>query len=253
MEEKDLKITAIIKTHNCEDYLCDTLEAIKELDEIIIVDEHSTDDTIEIAKEYKAKIIYANKNELSLGLNQAIDEAQGNWIFLLEDREIIPQKLISKIHSYIENPKKNKFALSFNQKYFYLNKEIKAARKKNVLRFFKKGYCELKNNFSLELKLKKGKIQKIQDGFKKQSACILCFSKNSIIQSFENIIEYDKNLIKSYSKTPSVIFKPILTFLFWYIFKKAIFEGKAGYIFATKKYFERFILETMLLEKSKKE
>ena len=190
MEEKDLKITAIIKTRNCEDYLCNTLEAIKELDEIIIVDEHSTDDTIEIAKEYKAKIIYANKNELSLGLNQAIDEAQGNWIFLLEDEEIIPQKLISKIQNYIENPKKNKFALSFNQKYFYLNKEIKAARKKNVLRFFKKGYCELKNNFSLELKLKKGKIQKIQDGFKKQSACILCFSKNSIIQSFENIIEF---------------------------------------------------------------
>ena len=152
MEEKDLTITAIIKTHNCEDYLCNTLEAIKDFDEIIIVDEHSNDDTIEIAKEYKAKIIYANKNEISLGLNQAIDEAKGSWIFLLEDKEIIPQKLITKIYNYIENPKKNKFALSFNQKYFYLNKEIKAARKKNILRLFKKDYCELKNNFSIELK-----------------------------------------------------------------------------------------------------
>ena len=193
MEEKDLTITAIIKTHNCEDYLCNTLEAIKDFDEIIIVDEHSNDDTIEIAKEYKAKIIYANKNEISLGLNQAIDEAKGSWIFLLEDKEIIPQKLITKIYNYIENPKKNKFALSFNQKYFYLNKEIKAARKKNILRLFKKDYCELKNNFSIELKLKKGKVQKIKDGFKKQSACILNFSKNNISQSFINIIENNKN------------------------------------------------------------
>ncbi len=249
MEEKDLKITAIIKTHNCEDYLCNTLEAIKELDEIIIVDENSTDDTIEIAKEYKTKIIYINKNELSLGLNQAMDEAQGNWIFLLEDREIIPQKLISKIHSYIENPKKNKFALSFNQKYFYLNKEIKAARKKNVLKLFKKGYCELKNDFSLELKLKKGKIQKIQDGFKKQSACILVFSRNDITLSVNKIIEKNKNIIKSINKSRSVFLKPIFSFIYWYIFKKAIFEGKFGFIYAIKKYFEKFLLEVMLLEK----
>ncbi len=253
MEEKDLKITAIIKTHNCEDFLCNTLESTKDLDEIIIVDEHSTDDTVEIAKEYKTKIIYADKNELSLGINQAIDEAQNNWIFILEDREIIPQKLISKIHNYIENPKKNKFTLSFNQKYFYLNKEIKAARKKNVIKLFKKGYCEIKNNFSIELKLKKGKIQKIQDGFKKQSSCILCFSKNDITQSFFNIIEHNKNNIKSINKTPSIFFKPMITFLYWYLFKKAIFEGRIGFIYAIKKYFEKILLEIMLLEKRSKE
>ena len=249
MEEKDLKITAIIKTYNCEDYLCNTLEAIKDFDEIIIVDENSTDDTVEIAKEYKAKIIYANKNELYLGINQAIDEAQGSWVFLLEDKEIIPQKLISKIQNYIENPKKNKFSISFNQKYFYLNKEIKAARKKNVLRLFKKGYCELKNDFSIELKLKKGKIQKLQDCFKVQSACILAFSKNDIITSTINIMELNKNTLKSVTNKPSVFLKPICTFLYWYFIKKAIFEGRAGFIYSTKKYFEKFLLEVMLLEK----
>ena len=249
MEEKDLKITAIIKTHNCENYLCNCLESIKDFNEIIIVDEHSTDDTIEIAKEYKAKIIYANKNEISIGLNQAIDEAKGNWIFFLEDREIIPQKLALKIHNYVENPKKNRFVISFNQKYFYLDKEIKAARKKNILRLFKKGYCELKNNYSLELKLKKGKIHKIKDGFKKQSACILNFSKNNVSDSCINIIENNKNKIKSIDKTPSIFLKPIFAFLYWYIFKKAIFEGKLGFIYSTKKYFEKFLLEVMLLEK----
>ena len=66
MEENNLKITAIIKTQNCENTICDTLESIKELDEIIILDEHSTDDTIEIAKEYKAKIIFTDKNECFL-------------------------------------------------------------------------------------------------------------------------------------------------------------------------------------------
>ena len=51
MEEK-IKVSAILKTKNNEDKLCETLESIKDFDEIIILDEHSTDDTVEIAKEY---------------------------------------------------------------------------------------------------------------------------------------------------------------------------------------------------------
>ena len=66
MKEEKIKISAIIKTDNCEDTICDTLESIKNFDEIIVVDLHSCDDTIQIAKEYKAKIIFADKNNISL-------------------------------------------------------------------------------------------------------------------------------------------------------------------------------------------
>ena len=43
-KEQNTKITAIIKTHNCENTLCDVLESIKDLDEIIdalILAEHT--------------------------------------------------------------------------------------------------------------------------------------------------------------------------------------------------------------------
>ena len=120
-QEQTNNITAIIKTHNCENTLCDVLESIKDLDEIIIVDEHSTDDTVEIAKEYKTKIIFADKNALNVGLNQALQEAKSEWILVLEDDEIIPQKLIFELQRYAEIPKKNKFCVSLSQKIFYLN------------------------------------------------------------------------------------------------------------------------------------
>ena len=107
MEEK-IKVSAIIKTKNNEDKLCETLESIKEFDEIIVIDEHSTDDTVEFAREYKAKIIYADKNDLSLAQNQALSEAKNEWIFILEENEIIPQKLIREIQNYVLTPKKNK-------------------------------------------------------------------------------------------------------------------------------------------------
>ena len=61
-QKKVSMLRPIIKTKNCEDNICNTLESIKEFDEIIILDEHSTDDTVEIAKEYKTKTIFTDKN-----------------------------------------------------------------------------------------------------------------------------------------------------------------------------------------------
>ena len=70
---------------NNENKLCETLESIKDFDEIIVIDEHSSDDTVEIAKEYKAKVIYADKNNLPLALNQALEESKNEWIFIINE------------------------------------------------------------------------------------------------------------------------------------------------------------------------
>lgn len=252
MEENNLKITAIINTKNCENTICDTLESIKELDEIIIIDEHSTDDTIEIAKEYKAKIIFADKIDLLSGFNQAMEQASGDWIFIVKQNEIIPQKLLMEIQRYIENPKKNKFSICFNQKTFYLGKEIKSQRRKNILRFFKKNYCEFKNNYSLDLKLKQGKIHKLNFGYKADNSCILKFEKNDISKRLLETIEKTKFLTKT-NKTSSVFLKPAFVFINEYFIKKAILDGKRGFIFAKEKYIQEFILQITNFEKQRSE
>lgn len=252
MEEK-IKLSAIIKTKNNENKLCETLESIKDFDEIIVIDEHSTDDTIEIAKEYKSKIIYADKNNLPLALNQALEEAKNEWIMVIEENEIVPQKLIYEIGNYIQNPKKNKFCASFHKKVFYLNKEIKCAKEKNVLRLFKKSYAEFKNDYSLNLKLKQGKIHKIKPSRKAKNACILNFIEADISKKINEIVEENKIEIKTTKRTcASVIIKPIKKFLNYYFLKGAYLEGRRGFIFAKNEYIKSFIFETMLLEKGAK-
>lgn len=249
MEEK-IKLSAIIKTKNSENKFCETLESIKDFDEIIVLDEHSSDDTVEIAKEYKAKIIYADKNNFSLAQNQALSEAKNDWIFILEENEIIPQKLIREIQNYILNPKKKKNCVSFFIKTFYLNREIKSAKKKGILRLFKKDCAEFLNDYSTDLKLKSGKIHKIKPSVKDKNAYILKFIESDIQKEFHEILDKTKILFKdTNNKKSSVIIKPIFEFFNWYILKGAIFDGRRGFIFAKKKYFECFILEVMKLEK----
>ena len=252
MEEK-IKVSAILKTKNNEEKLCETLESIKDFDEIIIIDEHSTDDTVEIAKEYKAKLIYADKNDFSIAQNQALSEAKNEWIFILEENEIIPQKLIFEIQNYISNPKKNKNCVSFFQKSFYLNKEIKSALTKNNLRLFKKEFAEFKNNYSLDLKLKSGKIHKIKPNRKAKNAYILKYIEADISKAILEILDKTKIKYKETDKISASIFiKPILEFIYWYLIKKAFLDGRRGFIFAKKKYIETLLLQIMILEKGYK-
>ena len=251
MEENNLKITAIIKTKNAEDTICETLESIKELDEIIIVDEHSTDDTIEIAKEYKTKIIFADKNNLLQGLNQALEQATGDWIFIVEQDEIIPQRLLNEVLRYTESPKKNRFSISFAQQTFYLGKEVKSQRKKNVLRLFKKEFCNFKNDFSTDLILKKGKIHKINSNFKIQNCCILKFEKREISRRMVEIIEKNRFISKNSKKNSSIFLKPAFTFLNNYFLKGGIFDGTRGFIYAKESYIEELILQITNFEKQR--
>ena len=253
MQKDDKTISIIIKTSNSDKTITDTLESVRDFGEIIAIDNHSSDDTIEILKEYRTKVIYSDKFELSSALSQALEEAKGNWILVLEDDEIVPNGLILELENYISNPKKNKFCVAINKKTFYLKKEVKCARIKSELKFFKKGYAEFKNDNSTALKLKAGKIHKIGKSFSK-NICILKYLQSDIKKAISDILDKNQALIKnSENLSNCIIFKPILSFIYWYFIKFAIFEGKRGLIFSRLKAIEKFIFETMKYEKKIKD
>lgn len=221
-------ITTIIKTKNSAETLCDALESIRGLGEVFVIDEHSTDETIEIAREYKAKIIYSLKEDYDSAFNQAINEAQNEWIFVLEDNEIVPKSVVETIKKFVEK-KKNKFAsISFNIKTFYLDSEVKAALKRET-RLFKKGYSN------------KGKVYKLKE------SCILKYIEADISKQILKTLDNAK-----IDEKKSDLFKPIKTFLYVYLIKKAYLDCAQGLVYAYSEASRDFIIEVKKLEKSKK-
>ena len=239
-------LTTIIKTKNSEDIIAQTLESVKDLGNIIVLDEHSNDDTILIAKEYKAQIIYFSSLEFENAFNQAISDIESDWVLYLQGDEIVPDKLGCEILNYIEKPKKNKYAIYLAQKLFYLDKEIKADRK-FVLKLFKKDNIKFNNYKIIPYKTKK---YKLNFGFKQDKNCILKFEKNSIFDIFKNSIE--EILIKTKNieqKNVSIFIRPIMTFLYYYILKGALFDFKRGLIYSYIKAFRIFLFECSKFEK----
>jgi glycosyltransferase involved in cell wall biosynthesis len=84
---------------NEEKYLRDCLESVKGIvDEIILVDTGSADNTLQLAGEYGAKIFYFKWiNDFSAARNYSLDRCTGDWILYLDADERLSEKSINQL------------------------------------------------------------------------------------------------------------------------------------------------------------
>ncbi|MBQ3336228.1 MAG: glycosyltransferase family 2 protein, partial [Selenomonadaceae bacterium] len=84
-----MKISACYIVKNAVEDLRRSLESLaKFVDEIVVVDTGSTDSTIDVAKNFGAKIFHAPwQNDFSAPRNVALKEATGDWIVFLDADE----------------------------------------------------------------------------------------------------------------------------------------------------------------------
>lgn len=103
----DKKIVVVLPAYNAERTLIDTLNEIPFdiVDEIVLVDDHSTDKTIEVAKKYGLKNLIRHNSNLGYGANQktcynkALELNADIVIMLHPDYQYTPQLIHSM--SYI--------------------------------------------------------------------------------------------------------------------------------------------------------
>jgi glycosyltransferase involved in cell wall biosynthesis len=99
-----IKLSAIVITKNEEDVLEAALKSLKFVDEIIVADSGSTDNTLKIAKKYATKIVKTTGESFAQWRNQALESSKGEWILYLDADERIPPKLAGEILANIKEP-----------------------------------------------------------------------------------------------------------------------------------------------------
>ena len=134
-------ISVVINTLNEEENLPRALASVKNLaDEFIVVDMHSTDKTVDIAKEFGAQFYSHEKTGyVEPARNFAIDKATKEWILILDADEEVSDSLAIKLKQIVKNPQADYYRLP--RKNINFRRWIKNSRwwPDFNIRFFRKG------------------------------------------------------------------------------------------------------------------
>lgn len=117
IEAMGRKVTAVINTLNEEKNIERAIKSVSWVDEVIVCDMHSDDNTVTIAQNLDATIIFHKRTGyVEPARNFAISKTAGDWVLILDADEEIPNVLADKLKKlvngldqidYVEIPRKN--------------------------------------------------------------------------------------------------------------------------------------------------
>lgn len=98
-----MKLSIVVLTRNEEENIGDCLKSVGEIaDEIIVLDEHSTDGTREIAEKHGAEVYEVDHKAIfHINKQKALERARGEWILQLDADERVGPALAKEIGEVI--------------------------------------------------------------------------------------------------------------------------------------------------------
>lgn len=253
---KKQTITALVALKNEEKNIGRCLESIKWVDEIIIVDNDSTDNTVKIAKKYTNKIFSYKKKALIPKIQQfGIEKATKDWILVLDADVVVTKEATKEIIKKIQEQRYKGYYVPHKMVAF--GKPMKYALFCNILKLFRRGYGKFDAG-SAHCKLKiKGRIGTLKH-------CLLHYAHPDIktflkkmnlytSQDAEEIVKKGKGgLLNKKMKRIGVynlMIEPFLYMNYLYFRKKYFKDGKFGLIISILMGFYLFIERVKVIEK----
>ena len=226
------KITALAITFNEEINVKRYVESLSFADEIIFVDSQSADKTAILASEMGVKVIEREFTNFSEQRNFAISLAKNDWIVFFDLDEILTPSLETEIKNAVTDAN-GTVAFFVKRDFFFMGKSIHFGgwQTDKAIRIFNKKHCTYNGNLVHESIKANGKIGIL---------------KNKLNHySYKNFDNYN-NKLNLYSKLQAenlylkklkpnayhFLFRPLYRFLWQYIFRLGILDGKEGFILA---------------------
>ncbi len=230
--ESPIKISALAITlneaHNIDRYI----KSLWFVDEIIIVDSYSTDDTVALASKHEKVTVYQHKFEdFSTQRNFAISKAKNEWVTFFDLDEEITQAVANEILEISKNPKS--IAYFIKRDYHFMGKRIKYSGLQSdyIIRFFNKNHCTYNSNLVHETIDAKGKTEKLIHSLPHHAYKTF----DHFTGKFHQYSELQAKMLYDKRMKPNLfhfLFRPCYRFWHQYLIQLGFLDGKEGFILA---------------------
>jgi glycosyltransferase involved in cell wall biosynthesis len=235
---KKTALSVVLATRNEEANIGRCLESIKHIaDEIIIADEKSTDDTVQIAKKYGARVISVEHQEnFHITKNIAIDAATGDWILQLDADEVVPPELSREIQSEISR-KSNINGYWINRKNWFLTRFLTKGGQypDPTLRLYRRGFGRLPAQDVHEQAVVQGPTGHLRHDLYHYRDITFAkylegFNRYSSLLAMQ--MEQQKLHFGLWQTFNHLAIKPLTTFIKIYLRHRGYVDGFPGFVFA---------------------
>lgn len=248
-----MKITAVVNTYNEEQNISHCLKSARQLaDKIVVVDMHSTDQTVEIAKKFGAKVFeHDYVGYVEPARNFALKKATGDWILIIDADEELPDSLARELKKIVAEDRADYVVIP--RKNIIFGKWIKHSRwwPDYQVRFFKKGKVQWDEKIH-SIPETTGKGTDIEA---KEENALIHRNYSSISQYLERNNRYSEIMASGLVRDgydfnlTDLIGKPANEFLGRYFAGKGYLDGIHGLILAALQAFEEFVMLVKVWEK----
>jgi glycosyltransferase involved in cell wall biosynthesis len=243
------KISAVIITLNEERNIGCCLESIRWVDEIIIVDAFSKDNTLMISARHTDKIFQREWPGYSEQKNFGLSRANGDWVLFIDADEEVSPPLVSEIRQILSLANNSFAGYRIQRESFYLGKWIKHGEwsPDRQLRLIRKGNGLWVGPSVHEQILLDGRV-----GYLKNK--IYHYTYRDIAHHLEKLNRYsslfahDALVKKQRSNLCQLFIKPFSRFIKAYFLKQGFRDGLAGLVIAVMQSFEVFLRYAKLKE-----
>lgn len=226
---KKTKISVTVITFNEEKNLPRCLASVKEMaDEIVVVDSGSKDETVEIAKEYGAKVYFRKFDGFADQKNYAIGKTTGDWIYSLDADEVTPKELGDEILKAVNLEEFDGYLIP--RRNIILGKEIRYARwsPDEHIWLWRRGKGQYFGGVHAEARVE-GKVGRLKNGK-------IHFHYGTVAEFLEMLNKYTDSEAKEKIQEGlkfsyfMLFFSPALSLFRRFIYKKGFLDGWRGFV-----------------------
>lgn len=222
-------VSAILITRNEQDSILASLNSVGFCDEWIVVDDHSTDNTKNIAKKFGAQVYTRSLDgDYSTQRNWAASKAKGEWLFFIDADEIVDDNLSENIKKATKSGSFLAYKVSRHD--VFLGKKLNHGDGcQKIVRLVKKGQGEFVG--------KVHEVLKVDGDTGVLEGQLIHHSHLSISEFLEKVTKYSQIHVGS-TKLPIIesrfnfVILPPIKFFYSYILKLGFLDGVGGFVYS---------------------